>query len=69
MIHFKYFGATPLTQLGRLQTPRCTFPRLLDFRNQNFSKSKKQGRNKGFSQLGGGRNKGFWPKYLPLVAS
>ena len=54
MIHFKYFGATPLTQLGRLQTPRCTFPRLLDFRNQNFSKSKKQGRNKGFSQLGGG---------------
>ena len=65
MIHFKYFGATPLTQLGRLQTPRCTFPRLLDFRNQNFSKSKKQGRNKGFSQLGGGEIRVFGQNIYP----
>ena len=32
----------------------------------NFSEIKKQGRNKGFKIQGWGRNKSFWPEYLPL---
>ena len=37
----------------------------------NFSGIKKQGRNKDFKIWGGrvsgwGRNKGFWPEYLPM---
>ena len=33
----------------------------------NFSERKKQGRNKSFKIWGWGRNKVFWPEYLPLV--
>ena len=33
----------------------------------NFSEiKKKQGRNRGFKIWERGRNKGFWPEYLPL---
>ena len=33
----------------------------------NFSGMKKQGRNKCFEIWGWGRNKGFWPEYLPML--
>ena len=32
----------------------------------NFSETKKQGGNKSFKIWGWGRNKGFWPEYLPI---
>ena len=32
----------------------------------NFSETKKQGGNKSFKIWGWGRNKGFWPEYLPM---
>ena len=39
--------------------------------NTNFSEIKKQKRNKAFKIWGWGgswgRNKGFWPEYLPLI--
>ena len=33
----------------------------------NFSGMKKQGRNKCFEIWEWGRNKGFWPEYLPML--
>ena len=33
----------------------------------NFSETKQQGRNKASRIWGAGKNKGFWPEYLPMI--